>query len=201
MNDDEMTVVIRDSLAEVRMSTPVADVLRRGERFRVRRRRTRSGALIALAALGAVVAGLVLANAPHHTGAKTGKIDLAAFTVTRRSADSVSVTIRQLTDLSGLQAALRADGIPARVTNSINVPTGCTEWQGGRYSTAAVTMANRTGLPDRNGIEFSIQPSAIPKGAVLSLGLLPTGAPAGSPGPAGPMSVGLLTNSSTCPGS
>jgi len=198
MNDDDMTLIIRDSLADVHMTTPLTDILSRGESLGTRRRRAKSGALLALAALGAVLAGLALSHAPHSSKAKTG-VELAAFTVTRQSADAISVTIRQLTDLSGLQAELRADGVPVLVTNSINIPTGCTEWKGGDYSTEhAVTMANPTGLPDSNGIEFSIHPSAIPQGTLLSLGLLPTGAPAGSPGPAGPMSAGLVTDSPTC---
>jgi hypothetical protein len=199
MTDDDMTLIIHETLADTHMTTPVTDILRRGEHLRARRRRTRSGVLVALATVGVVVTGLALAYAPHSSTGKTGKVELAAFTVTRRSADSVSVTVRQLTDLSGLQTELRADGIPVLVTNSINVPTGCTEWDGGHYSTAhAVTLANPSGLPDSNGIEFSIHPSGIPQGAILSLGLLQTGAPAGSPGPAGPMSVGLVTDTPTC---
>lgn len=198
MTDDDMTLIIRDSFADMHMATPLTDILKRGESISTRRRRARLGALLALAALGAVLAGLVLSQAPRSSKGSTG-VELAAFTVTRQSADAVSVTVRQLTDLSGLQAELRADGIPVRVTNSINIPSGCTEWKGGDYSTAhAVSMANPSGLPDSTGIEFSIHPSAIPEGALLSLGLLPTGAPAGSPGPAGPMSVGLLTDSPTC---
>ncbi len=198
MTDDDMTLIIRDSFADIRMTTPLADILKCGESVSTRRRRAKSGALLALAALGAVLAGIALSHAPHSSKAKTG-VELAAFTVTRQSADAISVTVRKLTDLSGLQAELRADGIPVLVTNSINIPSGCTEWKAGNYSTAhAVTMANSTGLPDSNGIEFSIHPSAIPQGALLSLGLMPKGAPAGSPGPAGPMSVGLLTNTPTC---
>ena len=197
MSSDDMTIAVRDSLADLHMTTPVADVLRRGERLRTHRRRTGSGAIAGLATV-AVVAGIVLAHGPGHAVPKDGTVDLAAFTVTRRSADSVSVTIRQMTDLSGLQAALRADGIPALVTGSINVPQGCAEWNGGSHSTAqALTMANPSGLPDTNGIEFSIHPAAVPNGAVLFLGLLQTGAPAGSPGPAGPMSVGFLTCASS----
>jgi hypothetical protein len=198
MTDDDMTLLIRDSLADMHMTTPLTDILKRGERFGTRRRRARSGALVALAALGAVLAGLALSHAPRSSTGKTG-VELAAFTVTRQSPDAVSVTVRELTDLSGLQAALRAAGVPVLVTDSINVPSGCTEWDGGHYSSAqAVTLANPTGLPNSNGIEFSIHPSGIPRGALLTLGLLQTGAPAGSPGPAGPMSVGLVTDSPTC---
>jgi len=198
MTDDDVILNLRDSLADTHMTTSVAEILRRGERLRTRRHRTRAGVLVALATTGAVVAGLAFAYAPHSGTGKTG-VELSAFTITRHSADAVSVTVRQLTDLSGLQAELRADGIPVLVTNSINVPSGCTEWDGGNYSTTdAVTLTNPSGLPDSNGIEFSIHPSGIPRGALLSLGLLQTGAPAGSPGPRGPMSVGLVADSPTC---
>jgi hypothetical protein len=39
---------------------------------------------------------------------------------------------------------------------------------------------------------------AIPQGALLWLGLAQTGAPAGSSGPAGPMSVGLFDDTAAC---
>jgi hypothetical protein len=40
---------------------------------------------------------------------------LAAWTVTKQTDGDIHVTIRDLRDAAGLQAALRADGVPAKV--------------------------------------------------------------------------------------
>ena len=91
------------------------------------------------------------------------------------------------------------DGAPSVVTASFAIPASCTEWLGGAYSTRdVVTLANESGLPASGGVEFTIHPSAIPPGALLWLGLAQTGAPAGSSGPAGPMSVGLFNDTTGC---
>jgi hypothetical protein len=47
-----------------------------------------------------------------------GGIRLDAWTVTKGSDGTVNVTIRQLLDAAGVQRALRADGVPARVESS-----------------------------------------------------------------------------------
>ncbi len=80
MTDEDLTVIVRDSLADIHMTTPLTDILRRGESLATRHRRARSGALLALAALGAVLAGLALSHAPQSSKTTTS-VELAAFTV------------------------------------------------------------------------------------------------------------------------
>jgi hypothetical protein len=65
----------------------------------------------AIAATGLAVAVLT----PGQSSSPPPGARLAAWTVTTGANGTVDVTIRQLTDAEGLQRALRADGIPARV--------------------------------------------------------------------------------------
>ena len=50
------------------------------------------------------------------SGGSTGTAQLTAWTVTRQADGNITITIRQLKDPAGLQATLRADGVPASVT-------------------------------------------------------------------------------------
>ena len=68
-------------------------------------------AAAAAAMVGAGLAGTALLPAGHPAGAR-----LAAYTVTKRANGSIEVTINELRDPAGLQATLRADGVPASVT-------------------------------------------------------------------------------------
>ena len=101
---------------------------------------------------------------------------------------TLKVTIREMEDPVGLQAALRADGARVVVTASLAWPAACSEWRGGNYRMGdrVVQTLNRTGLPSADGTEFVIRPSAIPAGALLWLGVSQTGKPSGVVGPPGP---------------
>ena len=66
-------------------------------------------------------------------GTGTSGTRLDAWTVTKNPNGIVDVTIRQLSDAAGLQAALRADGVPVRVafqpgipSDTPPLPAGCT---------------------------------------------------------------------------
>jgi hypothetical protein len=101
-----------------RQARPLAavDVIRRGDR-RHRRSITRLslGGLSATGAIAAVIVGVIaLLPASHQAGRQPGA-QLAAWTVVKQ-AGNVYVTIRQFRDPAGLQARLRADGVPASVT-------------------------------------------------------------------------------------
>lgn len=117
MNDDNPLGTVRgslieakDSLTQVHMNMPLADVVRRGRITRWRHRIT-GAAAAALVAVGAVFAVTALAPASH-----PAEVRLTAWTVTRQPDGNVHVSIRQLHDPARLQARLRADGIPASVT-------------------------------------------------------------------------------------
>jgi hypothetical protein len=113
---------------------------------------------------------------------------------------SVKVTIRQMIDPQGLQAKLRADGVRVVVTPSLASPAACHEWRGGHYRMGSnlIRLQNHTGLSSPDGTEFFLDPSQIPSGALLWLGLPLTGKPSGVAGPPGPMGSGLLAATPAC---
>jgi hypothetical protein len=189
MSDIELMSEVRQTLDEVHMTVATEAILKRGGALCARRVRLMAAAAVSAFALAAVGATSLVAPSPA----------LAAWNVSRTAGGTVEVTIRQLDNIPGLEAQLRGDGAPSLVTASLAIPASCTEWLGGAYSTRdVVTLANESGLPASNGVEFAVHPSEIPQGALLWLGLAQTGAPAGSSGPAGPMSVGLFDDTAGC---
>jgi hypothetical protein len=209
MNDQDLMTAVKDSFAGVRMHTPTATVLARGQALRTRRRVRAAAGVLTTAAAGAALAVAVLAPAgvPRAAKATPGTDSppsaapaLAAWTVTERPDGTVKVTIRQMRDPAGLQAKLRANGVRVVVTVSLRPPAACQEWRAGHYrmSSDLVRMKNRTGLPSRNGSEFFLRPSAIPAGALLWLAVLQAGKPAGVTGPPGPMGFGFFRATQAC---
>ena len=67
-------------------------------------------AAVVAGAAGAVLAGTMLASPSQPTA------QLAAWTVAKQSNGDIRVTINQLRDPAGLQATLRADGLPVNVS-------------------------------------------------------------------------------------
>jgi hypothetical protein len=127
MNDDKLTTLMKESFAGVHMTMPPDQVVRRGRAVRTRRRRLRGLTGAVTLAGSAVAAVALLVPGGHPVTAQ-----LAAWTVTRNPDGGIKVTVNQMKDPGGLQATLRADGIPARVTfDPVNamtqpLPAGCT---------------------------------------------------------------------------
>jgi len=202
MNDSDTIISLREAFADAHLRTNVGSVLARG---RVLRRRRYLPALAASAVAScalAVVAGAQLGGpepgttTPLPTSPPAG---LAAWTVTEGPKDVVGVTVRQMADVAGLQARLRADGVPVIVSGSLALPAGCSNWHHGRYDMEnVITSATQSGLPTKSGIEFSIRSALIPPGAVLWIGLSQIGAPMGSPGPKGPVASGFMSDTVAC---
>jgi hypothetical protein len=189
MTDQELMTHVRLSLEDIHMTVPPNDIVRRGRAVRVRRVGFTAIVVMCASVVAVVVSMSVTAPSPA----------LAAWTVSKTPSGPIFVTIRQLADVPGLEAQLQNVGVASLVTASLAIPPSCTEWHGGAYTMGGVvTLTNESGLPASNGVEFSIQPSDIPQGALLWLGLAQTGAPAGSPGPAGPMSVGFFIDTPAC---
>lgn len=210
MNDQDLKTAVRDGLAGVHMRTPAADVLARGRALRARRRSLLAVGTISVAA--AAVTGVLAASAPHPAGhdavarasttpsvAPSISASLTAWSVTS-TGGSVKVTIRQMINPQGLQAKLRADGVRVVVTPSLAWPAACHEWRGGHYRMGSnlIRLQDRSGLPSPGGTEFVLDPSQIPSGALLWLGLPPTGKPSGVVGPPGPMGSGLFAATQAC---
>jgi hypothetical protein len=130
MNDDELLARIKAPLGGVRMTTPLDAVTGHGRAVRHGRRLRGLTGVVALA--GSVAAAAVLLVPGTARPAQTGTVRLAAWTVARDPDGGITVTFNQMKDLAQMQATLRADGIPARVTfNAANatsdpLPLGCT---------------------------------------------------------------------------
>jgi hypothetical protein len=129
MNANDTVAVVRDclttakdSLAGVHMNTPPDAIARNG---RARRRWHRLTGLTGAMAVMAATALAVTALAPSgHPASESGHpasyprtAQLEAWTVAKQVNGDVKVTIRQLSDPSGLQRTLRADGVPASVAS------------------------------------------------------------------------------------
>jgi hypothetical protein len=220
VNDLDLKAIVRDGLAAVRLEVPPEAVLARGQAIKTRRRSVLAGAAAvvaaAVAAGGLAVAGpgRPAAEASGQTGARSAvsraastqpqpsrPATVTAWTVTH-SGRWLRVTIRQLADLPGLQATLRADGARVVVTGSLAWPSACSPWRSANYQMGdVIRMQNVTGLPSRDGSEFYIDPAQIPAGALLFIGQSPVGKPPGVIGPPGPMASGYLTDTPACFGS
>ena len=101
-----------------RQARPMAaDVIRRGDR-RHRRSiaRLSLGGLSATGAIAAVIIGVIALVPASHQASRQPQAQLAAWTVVKQAGGNIHVTIRQFRDPAGLQARLRADGVPASVT-------------------------------------------------------------------------------------
>jgi hypothetical protein len=158
-NDDALATAVQESVSGVHMTVPVEQIISRSRARRSRRRLYgTAGALAAAAAVALPTAALLPSG--HVASAR-----LDAWTVAARPDGNVTVTIRELRDPAGLQARLRADGIPAsiefpghndlracRIDN--NVPNRSIEQ----------VFQNKKGS-DLDSLTVTIRRSAIPSGA------------------------------------
>ena len=222
MNDNELSTAVRESVADIYSATPVAQIVSRGRAVRARRR------IPVVAGALTVAAGTALAVTTLLPGGQAGlssgrvalpadhpaSVTLAAWTVAKRANGDIDVTINQLKDPAGLQAALRADGLPVSVSFS-GPPVGasCHQYIASRGTLRTVSQFHRDSL--------TIDPSALPSGTGvaifdepgtgLSLHPSPAAAPRGAPplhpstgslltGLDGPLAIGLVYASPQCTG-
>jgi hypothetical protein len=128
-----------------------------------------------------VLSGITVIGNPTPGPTANGGTRLDAWTVTKAPNGTVQVTIRQLRDAAGIQRALRADGVPARVafqpgipSDSPPLPAGCENvtmpiQQNVNLQSKIIGM-----MPDpRAGIALTIYPKAIPNGIGIYLAVQP----------------------------
>jgi hypothetical protein len=167
---DSLTTA-RDSLTEVHMTTPLDTIARHG-RARRRRHRLTGLAGAAVAAAGAAVAVTALLPTSH-LASHLPRVQLAAWTVVQQPGGIISVSLRELHDPAGLQAALRADGVPASVSFGNGQQTPCRPYPGGGFTTSAnPALINSVFPPSAPGTSVSIRPSALPSGTGVLLAFL-----------------------------
>jgi hypothetical protein len=216
MNDNELSTMVRESVADIHSATPVSQIISRGRAVRARRWVPGAAGTLAVAAVAALaVTALLPAGHPGtpasgHGSIRPSSVRLAAWTVSKQANGDIDVTIHQLKDPAGLQATLRADGLPVNVSFSGSLLNpACQPYQG--TGTAAVTQIH--------GNDLVIDPSALPSGAGLAIFDEPgAGTPHPSPGTPtlghpqhfsipplliklnGPLAVGLVYASQQCTG-
>jgi hypothetical protein len=167
---DSLTTA-RDSLPEVHMTTPLHTIVRHG------RARRRLHSLTGLAGAAVVAAGTVLAVMAllpaSHPASHQPRVQLAAWTVVQQPGGIIDVTIRELHDPAGLQAALRADGVPASVSFGNGQQTACRSYPGGGFMTSAnPALISSVFPPGPPSAAVSIRPSALPSGTGVLLAFL-----------------------------
>jgi len=174
MNDNELSTMVRESVADIRSSTPVDQIISRGHTVRAWRRvPAAAGALVV--AGGAALGVTALAPSGHTPSGKAGShpavVQLAAWTVAKQANGDIGITIRQLQHPAQLQATLRADGLPAHVSFTGNSGTVC---QPRRVSGDVALDIYR--FLERNGSDvITIDPSVLPSGVGLNIMGLPSG--------------------------
>ena len=193
MNDDELHTTVRDHFTDVRMDTPMDEIVTRGRAVRARRRiPVAVGGLAAAAGVAIGVATLASGGQPasHATSAT-----LTAWTVQKQANGDVRVTIRDLRDPSGLQARLRADGIPASVSYS-GLPAAC------QPAAVTKTQLHSVGNRQQHGhrLVFIIHPSALPSGDGVFIFDRVSAPPLSSGHRHGPLAFGLVQASPACTG-
>jgi hypothetical protein len=158
---DSLTTA-RDSLSDVHMTMPLDTIMRHG-RARRRRQRLTGLAGAAVAAVGTVLAVIALLPASHPASHQP-RVQLAAWTVVKQPDGIIHVTISELRDPAGLQATLRADGVPASVSFGNGQQTACLPYPGGGFRTSGNPALINSVFPPHSGPPpaVNIRPSALP---------------------------------------
>lgn len=229
MNDNELSTMVRESVAEIHSATPVTQIISRGRAVRARRRIPGvAGALTVAAGTALAVTtllpsghtGLQASGHPRplssgHQGRHSARAQLAAWTVVKQANGDIDITINQLKDPAGLQATLRADGLPATVSfTGTLLSSSCQGYYAAGTSTVkAVAQFHSTfiaidpsALPSGIGVAISDEPGAgLPNlsGNIPTHGGTPPVRPSVSPLSTaidGPLAVGLVYASPQCTG-
>jgi hypothetical protein len=175
MNDDELITSVRESFTGVRSATPVERIVSRSRAVRARRRTPAlAGAAAVLAGTALAVTTLVPSGHPgvegsRHPGSPLANARLAAWTVHKQANGDIDIHIRQLKNPAGLQATLRADGVPVNVGfNGQSLKGTCQFYPMNNNVLNAVAEVTGASRAD-GGTLFVINPSALPAGAGLAM--------------------------------
>jgi len=204
-NDHTLTALkdrlaeVRDSLGEAHPSVPAGEIIARARSRRARRRLVSGATGVLALTAGAAVAVTALLPASH-PATHQPRVQLAAWTVVQQPGGIIHVTISELRDPAGLQAALRADGVPASVSFGNGQQTACLPYPGGGFRTsgnpALINSVFPPGASRQGGV--NIRPSALPSGTGALLAFLQRSRP-GLPVIA--IEVGVVQASPQCTGS
>jgi hypothetical protein len=135
-----------------------------------RRRKLISGAGGALAVVaGAAVAVTALVPASHQPSHPV-HAQLTAWTVVKQADGKIYLTLRQFRDPSGLQARLRADGVPVSVTPASQPNPACRQYpMKGSQASQRALLSEVVALPVGRPVVAIINPSVLPGGAGIQM--------------------------------
>jgi hypothetical protein len=176
MNDNDTVAVVRDSLtgakdslAGVHMDTPLDAIARNGRaRLRWHRLTGVTGAMAVVAGAALAATTLAPSGPSGHPASHPAAARLAAWTVARQANGDITVNVRQLSDPSGLQSTLRADGVPANVTLLGHPDPACRPYPMSQALFTSVYQADKTAAS--GDTVLIIDPSALPGGAGVQIG-------------------------------
>jgi len=182
---------MREFAATVRVSPDLA--ARTYQQHKRRRLAAYAAAAGAVGAAGAtaVAVGVAMSASPvsvavppsHPTAshsARSPRVQLAAWTVTRQANGTIKITFREAADAGGLQRTLRADGVPASVSRG-RPNRACRPYQPARSSQAFWPFGSRPGPLGGQGsarnpkgsynspYALVIDPSAVPPEAGMQI--------------------------------
>jgi hypothetical protein len=184
MNDSELSSMVCESVAGIRSSTPVDQIISRGHAVRAWRRRVPAAAGALVVAGGAALGVTALAPSGHPAPTAAGKagshpavVRLAAWTVAKQPSGEIDVTIRQLRHPAQLQATLRADGLPAHVSFSPDSTDAVCQiyrdpgTESPKQRIASLKVLESVVWPNYDGstMILAIHPSKLPSGAGLAI--------------------------------
>jgi hypothetical protein len=190
---------------DTHMTVPESDITRRAGMLRTRRRVAAGGAVSAgLATTALAVAALAAPASSPATGQAQNTAQLTAWTVTKHPGGVVDVTIRQLKDPAGLQARLRADGVPAFVSFSSRTNPACHPYYPD-YRFFSPQYLLSVGSPGTYSYDNGSVTVSVTSPADLTLKLRPARLPRGTAfqivaRPAIVLAWGLVKTSSACTG-
>jgi len=189
MTDNDLIIAVRESFTSVHSATDVGSIESRGRALRARQKTAGLAGALAVAAAATVAAVTALGPAGHQPS-HPGGIRLAAWTVAKQADGTIDVTLRQLRDPAGLQRTLRADGLPASVTFSGQLPNSCQRFVvGGDVIKQIFSGRQAGGYP-----VMVIHPAALPAGAGVAINP-PDQSPITN------VAIGLVHTSPRCTGS
>lgn len=170
MSDNEVLRAASDSLSAIPMASPpdVEAIMARGRARRRQRLSAVAGLSVAAAAAGtAMVLGLTGVLGPART---SGTIRTASFTLASNANGTATLTInpKELLDPAALQSDLAQDGIPAKVTSG----SFCSSDPHPAGFSQVVSVNWPSNVSPQSGVQptITIDPSAMPAGAELSVG-------------------------------
>jgi hypothetical protein len=170
MNDSDVLEHIRDSLADIRMRTPVDAIVARGRRRQLRRSVSFVSAAVAVAAI-VVGTQLLSEGRPPLSGDPSVQqpLQLAAYSVITNPDGTVTLTLRKPQDTFDadiLRDKLADAGVPAEV----RIGEHCSVESAASLS-SALDRAVRGERRTDGSVVLIITPSAMPEGSELSIGM------------------------------